>query len=60
MKRRYLDAMTLVQKFGKSDIFLTMTCNPSWPEIKSELRSFEEAHNRADYLAGYFVPDLSN
>lgn len=27
-------AMTLVQKFGKPDIFLTMTCNPNWPEIK--------------------------
>ena len=29
MRRRYLDAMSLVQKYGKSDIFLTMTCNPA-------------------------------
>jgi hypothetical protein len=27
MRRRYMDAMALVQKFGKLDIFLTMTCN---------------------------------
>jgi hypothetical protein len=27
MRRRYMDAMALVQKFGKPDIFLTMTCN---------------------------------
>lgn len=27
--RRYLDAMALVRKYGKSDVFLTMTCNPN-------------------------------
>lgn len=27
MRRRYLDAMALVQKFEKSDIFITMTCS---------------------------------
>ena len=32
-KRRYVDAMSLVQKYGNLDLFLTMTCNPSWPEI---------------------------
>lgn len=36
-RRRYLDAMALVQKYGKPDIFLTMTCNPNWDEIISEL-----------------------
>ncbi|PNT75908.1 hypothetical protein BRADI_1g41651v3, partial [Brachypodium distachyon] len=35
--RRYLDAMALVRKYGKPDIFLTMTCNPNWEEIKCEL-----------------------
>jgi hypothetical protein len=27
-KRRFMDAMALVQKYGKPDIFLTMTCKP--------------------------------
>jgi hypothetical protein len=27
MRRRYMDVMALVRKFGKPDIFLTMTCN---------------------------------
>ncbi|XP_072148537.1 uncharacterized protein [Setaria viridis] len=27
--RRYLDAMALVRKYGKPDIFLMMTCNPN-------------------------------
>ena len=29
MRRRYMDAMALVQKYGKPDYFLTMTCNPN-------------------------------
>ncbi|RCV15867.1 hypothetical protein SETIT_3G092500v2 [Setaria italica] len=37
--RRYLDAMALVSKYGKPDIFLTMTCNPNWEEITRELES---------------------
>nr|XP_027108912.1 uncharacterized protein LOC113728748 [Coffea arabica] len=51
MKRRYMDTMTLVQRYGKPDIFLTMTCNPAWPEIKKHLSDREEAHNRPDVTA---------
>ena len=29
MKRCYVDAMSLVQKYGKPDLLLTMACNPS-------------------------------
>lgn len=58
MRRRCLDAMALVQKFGKPNIFLTITCKRSWPEIKSELRSFEQAHNRADVLSRIFRAKL--
>jgi hypothetical protein len=28
-----MDAMALVRKYGKPDIFLTMTYNPNWDEI---------------------------
>jgi hypothetical protein len=34
MWRRYMDAMALVRKYGKPNIFLTMTCNPNWDEIR--------------------------
>ncbi|XP_073285185.1 uncharacterized protein [Primulina huaijiensis] len=37
MRRRYLDAIALVQKFGKPDLFITMTCNPDWKEIRENL-----------------------
>nr|XP_043633509.1 uncharacterized protein LOC122604703 [Erigeron canadensis] len=33
MMQNYLDAMTLVKWYGYPDLFLTMTCNPKWPEI---------------------------
>ena len=33
MHNRYHDAMALVRKFGKPSYFITMTCNPDWPEI---------------------------
>ena len=51
MRIRYMDAMTLVQCFGKHDIFLTMTCNQNWVEIKEELQSYEEAQNRPDLIS---------
>ncbi|KAL5729947.1 DNA helicase [Ranunculus cassubicifolius] len=34
MHERYYDAMAVVQKFGKPDLFITMTCNPKWDEIQ--------------------------
>ena len=30
MRRRYLDVMTLMQRNGKLDLSITMTCNPDW------------------------------
>jgi hypothetical protein len=38
MNQLYQDSMALVRKFGKPDLFITMTCNPNWPEILHELR----------------------
>ncbi|XP_035547439.1 uncharacterized protein LOC118348947 [Juglans regia] len=58
MRKRYMEAMTLVQRFGKPDIFLTMTCNPSWKEILDELGPQEEAQNRPDLIARIFRAKL--
>jgi hypothetical protein len=30
MRRGYMDAMALVWKYGKPDVYLTMTCNLNW------------------------------
>jgi len=37
MTQLFQDAMAIVRTFGKPDIFLTMTCNPKWPEIQDQL-----------------------
>nr|XP_027127530.1 uncharacterized protein LOC113743677 [Coffea arabica] len=58
MRRRYVDAMALVQKFGKPDLFITMTCNPSWPEVKKHMLPTDEGHNRPDLLARVFHAKL--
>ena len=48
MKRHYVDTMVLVQKFGKPNLVLTMTCNPSWLEIKRNLLPSNESQNRVN------------
>ncbi|XP_021719151.1 uncharacterized protein LOC110686855 isoform X2 [Chenopodium quinoa] len=58
MKRRYLNAMALVQKYGKPDLFVTVTCNANWPEIKAELSPGEAAQDRPDLVARIFRAKL--
>ncbi|XP_019233403.1 PREDICTED: uncharacterized protein LOC109214007 [Nicotiana attenuata] len=54
MRRRYMDAIALVQYFGKPDFFITMTCNPAWPEIKEHLSLVDEVQNRPDLVSRVF------
>ncbi|KAM0727891.1 hypothetical protein ACS0PU_005360 [Formica fusca] len=37
MLQNYQDSMAIVSKFGKPDLFITMTCNPKWREIEENL-----------------------
>ena len=46
--------MALVQKYGKPDIFLTMTCNPNWEEIKAELLPGQVSQDRPDLSTRIF------
>ena len=46
--------MSLVQKFGKLDLFITMTCNLGWEEIENELLPTQTAQDRPDLLARVF------
>ena len=54
MTQNYLDAMAIVKKFGKPDYFITMTANPAWTEVITELRTGETAANRPDLVARVF------
>ncbi|PWZ16906.1 Thymidylate kinase [Zea mays] len=58
MRRRYMDAMALVRKFGKPDIFLTMTCNPNWDEIRRELLPGQTLQDRSDLVVRVFHAKL--
>jgi len=59
MNQLYQDSMALVRKFGKPDLFITMTCNPNWPEILHELRPREEASGRLDLTSKVFNMKLN-
>ena len=54
MNQRFQDAMNLVQKFGKPDLFITMTCNPGWEEIRNELLPGQNSQDQPDLLARIF------
>ena len=58
MRRRYMDAMALVRRFGKPDIFLTMTCNPNWDEIKRGLYPGQTPQDRLDLVVRVFRAKL--
>ena len=49
-----MDAIALVQWFGKVDIFLSVTCNPNWLEIREELESNQETQNIPNLITRIF------
>ncbi|XP_031639257.1 putative uncharacterized protein DDB_G0286901, partial [Contarinia nasturtii] len=49
MYQNYLDAMVIVQTYGKPSTFITMTCNPNWSEIKDYL-GHETSNFRPDIV----------
>ncbi|KAI9083809.1 hypothetical protein K1719_034277 [Acacia pycnantha] len=55
MIQAYQDAMTICRFAGYPDLFITFTCNPSWPEIaRFCARETLSASNRADILSRIF------
>ncbi|SGZ29688.1 BQ5605_C050g12477 [Microbotryum silenes-dioicae] len=58
--QRYQDAMACVVKYGKPSLFITVTCNPEWPEIKAALGPNDKACNRPDLIARVFEAKSGN
>ncbi|XP_021742949.1 uncharacterized protein LOC110709046 [Chenopodium quinoa] len=54
LNERYQDAMALVLNYGKPNLFITMTCNPSWKEIVEELLPGQTAQDRPDLITRIF------
>ncbi|KAJ3520762.1 hypothetical protein NMY22_g12605 [Coprinellus aureogranulatus] len=54
MGQAYQDSMAIARFFGSVDLFLTMTCNPMWPEINDNLLPGQTAYDRPDLVARVF------
>jgi hypothetical protein len=58
MAQLYQDSMAIVRQYGKTDLFITMTCNPKWEEIVNVLKPGEIANDRPDLVTRVFVGKL--
>lgn len=58
MHQNYLDAMCIVQKFGKPSLFITMTCNPNWAEIINNIDLNERVNFRPELIVRVFKSKL--
>ncbi|CAK1599932.1 unnamed protein product [Parnassius mnemosyne] len=54
MHERTQDAFCYVRKYGRPDLFITVTTNPKWDEITRELIEGQAPHDRHDIIARVF------
>jgi hypothetical protein len=54
----YLDAVALPRKFGKPDLFITMTANPTWKEITDAIPTGSHWTHHQDIVARVFYLKL--
>ncbi|CDF36122.1 unnamed protein product [Chondrus crispus] len=54
MRQQMHDIIAISNQIGHPDIFLTMTCNPSWPEITRALLPNQTPQDRPDLCARVF------
>ena len=59
MQQNYQYAMAIVVKYGKSDLFLTYTCNPKAREITENLRDGQKSEYRPDLVSRVFKLHLA-
>ena len=56
----YQDAMAIVHRYGKPDLFITFTCNLQWPEIKNSLLPNQTPADRPEVVARAFKLKLKS
>ncbi|CAG4984962.1 unnamed protein product [Colias eurytheme] len=54
MHERTQDAFCYVRKFGRPDLFITITTNPKWPEITAQLLAGQASYDRHDLISRVF------
>lgn len=60
LRERYMDAMAIVSKYGRPDIFLTFTCNSLWKEIVNNLEPHQSSYDRPDIVSRVFKLKLKS
>ncbi|XP_065680594.1 uncharacterized protein LOC136094535 [Hydra vulgaris] len=60
LKENFEDAMAIIKKYGKPDLFITFTCNPKWREITENLYPGQTANDRPDLVTRVFKLKLNN
>ena len=60
LRKLRTDALELARRKGPPGIFITLTCNPYWPEILAALRPGQTAANRPDIVVRVFHGRLEN
>ena len=53
MHQLFQDSMCVIRKYGKPDLFITMTCNPQWKDLKIALNG-AQAVDRPDITTRVF------
>ena len=48
------NALALVSEYGRPSLFITLTCNPNWPEIIEQLLPGQTAFDRGDVVCQVF------
>jgi hypothetical protein len=51
-------ALDLVSEFGCPHVLITLTCNPKWPEIVSQLLDGQTAFDRPDVTVAFLSQGL--
>ncbi|EUC59156.1 helitron helicase-like amino-terminal domain protein [Rhizoctonia solani AG-3 Rhs1AP] len=54
MQECYQDSMAIARHLGPPQLFVTMTANPNWPEIKNELLPGQAVSDRPDLAVRVF------
>nr|GFC13293.1 hypothetical protein [Tanacetum cinerariifolium] len=63
MIQQYQDAMAICRWVGPPDLFVTMTCNPRWPEIQRDVENYipgQPTSNRPDTITRVFKMKLND
>src|SRR6266446_6364904 len=60
MQQQLQDALAINRYFGGGDLFITMTANPSWPEITDALLQGQTTSDRPDLVVRVFHAKLKS